>query len=148
MLTVAVGLAADHPITISGGSPLRLQHDSWDQKDDRTLGSKVHDSSVTAVEISSDAGALPAIAFNGEPLELHLTYGTIKLTITTGPKGEDPTIQVDEHTSLKKHFRRRDNNTFESVKSNATIQGLTVSKGGAAQSLGAISGHTVIVIRY
>jgi hypothetical protein len=148
MLTLAVGMAADHPITVSGGSPLRSEHDSWNQQDDHTLGTTVHGNTVTRVEVTSASGALPPIVFNGEMLELHLTYGAIHLTVTTDATGHDPVVKVDSKTSLKKHFRRKDATAFESVANAASIQELTLQKAGASQDLGSVSGHTVIVIHY
>jgi hypothetical protein len=148
MLTLAVGLAADHPITISGGSPLRIEHDSWNRKDDHTLGTAVHGNTISRVEVTSASGALPPIVFNGEMLELHLTYGAIHLTVLTDPQGHDPIVKFDNKTSLKKHFRKKDATAFESVENAASVQELTLRKAGAPQDLGSVSGHTVIVIHY
>jgi hypothetical protein len=148
MLTLAVGLAADHPITIAGGSPLRVEHDSWHRKDDRTLATSVHGNTVSRVEVTSASGTLPPIVFNGEQLELHLTYGAIQLTVLTDPQGHDPVVRFDDKTSLKKHFRKKDSAAFESVESAASVQDLVLKKCGASQDLGAVSGHTVIVIHY
>ncbi len=147
MLTLAVGMAADHPIIISGGSPLRIQHDSWNPRDDQTLGTALHTNTVTRVEVKSDAGS-SVITFSGEPLDLRLTYGPIHLTLTTDPHGHDPVLQVDQKTSLKKHFRRKDDATFESVRSGDSIKGVTLLKAGADQHLDPVSGHTEIVIHY
>lgn len=148
MLTLSVGIAADHPITIAGGSPLTIHHDSWNPQDDQTLGSAVHDNTVTRVEVTSASGSLPTIFFKGEQLELHLTYGAIQVTVTTDQNGHDPVVKVDSNTSLKKHFHKKDANTFESVKQNASVQGLTLRQGGADKPLGPVSGHTVIIIHY
>ncbi|MGO9096801.1 MAG: hypothetical protein ACLQGV_16470 [Bryobacteraceae bacterium] len=148
MLTLAVSMAADHPIIISGGSPLRLQHDSWNAQDDQTLATALHANTVTRVEVKSDGGAAAPIVFHGERLDLRLTYGSIQLTVTTDRNGHDPVVKVDKKTSLKKHFRRTDDATFESVRSDGSIQGVTILKAGANQPLGAVSGHTEIVIHY
>jgi|ERR1700690_2813133 len=146
-LTISVSLAADHPITISGGSPLRVEHDSWNRKDDHTLATSVH-GTVRSVEVTSASGGLQPIVFNGEMLELHLTFGTIHLTVLTDPQGQDPVVRFDVKTSLKKHFRKKDATAFESVASDGSVQELVLKKGGASQDLGAISGHTVITIHY
>jgi hypothetical protein len=148
MLTLAVGLAADHPITVSGGSPLRIEHDSWKHKDDHTLATSIHGNTVTRVEVTSASGTLPPIVFNGEMLELHLTYGAIHLTVMTDAQGHDPVVKVDSKTSLKKHFRKKDAAAFESMENAASVQELTLQKAGTAQDLGSVSGHTVIVIHY
>ena len=147
LLTISVGLAADHPITIAGGSPLRIEHDSWHRQDDHTLGTSVH-GMVRSVEITSASGVLPPIVFNGEQLELHLTFGAIHLTVITDPQGHDPVVRFDNKTSLKKHFRKKDATAFESVESAASVQELVLNKGGVSQDVGSISGHTVIVIHY
>jgi len=148
MLTLAVGMATDHPIIISGGSPLRIQHDSWNAQDDQTLATALHGNTVTRVEVKSDGGVAAPIVFNGEWLDLLLTYGTIHLTVTTDQNGHDPVVKVDKKTSLKKHFHRTDDATFESVRSDGTIRGVTIRKAGANQQLGSVSGHTEIVIHY
>ena len=147
MLTLAVSMAADHPIIISGGSPLRLQHDRWNPQDDQTLAT-LHGNTVTRVEVKSDGGAATPIVFRGERLDLRLTYGSIELTVTTDQNGHDPVVKVDKKTSLKKHFHRKDDATFESVRSDGSIQGVSIQKAGANQPLGAVSGHTEIVIHY
>lgn len=146
-LTLSVGLAADHPIIVSGGSPLRIEHDSWNRKDDHTLATTVH-GKVNRVEVTSASGAVPPIVFNGEMLELHLTYGAIHLTVLTDPQGQDPVVKFDNKTSLKKHFHRKDAAAYESVESAASVQDLVLKKAGASQDLGSVSGHTVIVIHY
>jgi hypothetical protein len=148
MLALAVSMAADHPIIISGGSPLRLQHDSWNVQDDQTLATTLHGNTVTRVEVKSDGGAAAPIVFHGEPLDLGLTYGAIHLTVATDQNGHDLVVKVDKKTSLKKHFRRTDDATFESVRSDGSMRGLTIRKAGAGQPLGSISGHTEIVIHY
>lgn len=139
---------ADHPIIISGGSPLRIQHDSWHPQDDHTLGTGVHANTVTRVEVISDAGALPTIFFKGEQLELQLTYGDIHLNVSTDKNGQKPVVQFDGETSLKKHFRQKDAHTHESVKDDGSVQDLALRQGGVDQPLGALSGHTEIVIHY
>jgi hypothetical protein len=147
-LALAVSMAADHPIIISGGSPLRIQHDSWNVQDDQTLATALHGNTVTRVEVKSDGGVAAPIVFNGERLDLRLTYGTIHLKLTTDQNGHDPVLKVDKKTSLKKHFHRTDDATFDSVRSDASIQGLTIRKAGAGQPVGSVSGHTEIVIHY
>jgi hypothetical protein len=148
LLTLAVGLAADHPIIISGGSPLRIQHDNWNPMDDQTLGTILHTNTVTRIEVKSSSGTPDPIVFNSEQVELRFTYGGILVTVTTDQNGHDPLVAVDQKTSFKKHFRRKDPATFESVKANASIQGLTVLKAGIDQHLGVVTGHTEIVIHY
>jgi hypothetical protein len=41
-----------------------------------------------------------------------------------------------------------DDATFESLRSDGSISGVTILKAGAGQSLGPVSGHTEIVIYY
>lgn len=149
MLTLAVGLAADHPITISGGSPLTIEHDSWDPNppDDQHRGSTFRDY-VTRVVIASDSGAIAPIEFKKERLELELTYGTIQLNVVTGRNGQDPVVTVDPKTSFTKHFHPDGNKVVSNV-DGPPVQGLTVKKAGNPQTLlPAPSGHTVIVICY
>jgi hypothetical protein len=148
MLTLAVSMAADHPIIISGGSPLRIQHDSWNARDDQTLATALHGNTVTRVEVKSDGGTPEPIVFHGERLVLRLTYGPIRLTVTTDQNGHDPVVKVDPKTSFQKHFRRTNDATFESLRSDGSIQGVSILKAGAGQSLGPVSGHTEIVIHY
>ncbi len=148
VLTLSVGLAADHPIIISGGSPLRVEHDSWNRKDDHTLATSVHGNTVSRVEVTSASGTLPPIVFNGEQLELQLTYGAIHLTVLTDPQGHDPVVRFDSKTSIEKHFRKKDAAAFESVESASSVQELVLKKSGASQDLGSVSGHTVITIHY
>ncbi len=147
-LTLAVGLAADHPLIISGGSPLRIQHDSWAPQDDQTLASAAKGGTVTRVEISTNAGSVETIFFNGEKLELSLSYGSIGVTVTTDDKGHNPVLKLDSKTSLKQHFHKVDDATFESVSAKGSFKNLTLTKGGTAQKLGKITGHTEITVHY
>ena len=146
MLTLSVGLAADHPIIISGGSPLVLEHDSWHQRDNQDLGTDI-DGTVTSIEVTSNGQAFPAIAFKSEQIEVHLTYGTIQVSVATDGEGHHPIVTVDSSTSLKKHFSRK-GAQFVSKQSSASIQGLSILKAGVEQAPSPISGHTVIVIHY
>jgi hypothetical protein len=146
MLTLAVGLAADHPIIISGGSPLVLDHDSWNQRDDQNLGSTAS-GTVTSIEVTSNGHAFPPIVFKGEALDLHLTYGSIQLTVATDGQGHNPLVAVDSKTSFKKHFNHT-GTQFVSKQKSASIQGLRILKAGIDQTPGPISNHTVIVIHY
>jgi hypothetical protein len=146
MLTLAVGLAADHPIIISGGSPLVLDHDSWNQRDDQNLGSTVP-AAVTSIEVTSNGQAFPPIVFNGEALDMHLNYGTIQLTVVTDGQGHNLLVAVDSKTSLKKHFSHK-GTQFVSKQNGASLQGLSILKAGADQTPSPISNHTVIVIHY
>ncbi len=146
MLTLAVGLAADHPITISGGSPLTVEHDSWKQKDDHTLGTAVK-GTVTRIDVTSNGHVFDSIVFNGERLDLHLTYGAIQLAVTTDAQGRNPAVTVDSETSLKKHFSHQ-GNQFVSKQSGAAVQGLTILKADADQTPSPIANHTVIVIHF
>ena len=139
---------ADHPIIISGGSPLRIRHDSWHPHDDRTLGSGVRANTVTRVDVMSDAGTLPTIFFKGQQLDLHLSYGDIHLDVNTNPNGQEPVVKFDGKTSLKAHFRKKDAHTHESVKDDGAVQNLVLRQGGVDMPLGAVSGHTEIVIHY
>ncbi len=146
MLALAVGMAADHPIIISGGSPLRIQHDSWDQKDDQTLASSFH-GTVTSVEVKSDKGT-QFIMFTGQQLDLRLAFGKIGVSVLTDANGHDPVLKVDAKTSLQKHFQRTDPATFESHEANAAIRNVTLLKGGADQRIPRVGGHTEVVIHY
>jgi len=145
-LTLAVGVAADHPITVSGGSPLRLVHDNWNPMDDHTLGSKVHTNTVGQVQVTSDGSKPVTIGFNGQQLEINLTYGSLQVNIITNKKGHDPVLKITG--SFHNDFHRVDANTFESNVSDASIQGVTVAKAGVAQNIGPLSGHIVIAVSY
>ena len=103
---------ADHPITISNGSPLILEHDSWDwdPQHHRRLGTAVHDA-VTGVKVTSDGQDLGSVPFNNEQLSIHLTYsktsgGTIGLDLVTLPDGTHPVLSVDVNSSLASDFSR------------------------------------------
>ena len=92
---------ADHPITISNGSPLILEHDSWDwdPQRHRRVGTAVHDA-VTSVSVTSNGRDFGSIPFTNEPLSIHLTYvktsgGTIGLSLVTLPNGTHPVLTVE-----------------------------------------------------
>jgi hypothetical protein len=127
---------ADHPITISNGSPLMLDHDSWnwDTEDDRHLGTTVHHNTVTLVTLTSNGNNVGSIPFNGEPLSIHVTYskasrGAIVLDVVTLPNGRDPVLTVDPNSSLSRDFTR--NGTQFVSNDHVTITGLTIKKGAA-----------------
>ncbi len=151
VLTLSVGLAADHPITISGGSPLTIEHDKWDPNppDDRHLGSTFHDF-VTRVAVTTTNGASKPIVFSSEQLDIDLTYGGIHLTVTTDSKGQNPVLQLLGSTSFKKDFHPSANQFVSNIgASSIHIDTLTVKKAGVPQPLIlAPDGHTVIVICY
>jgi hypothetical protein len=144
MLTMAVGLAADHPITISAGSPLTIEHDSWNQKDDQNLASAAT-GTVTRIEVTSNGKTFDPILFKGEQVELHLTCGAIQLAVITDSQGQNPLVTFDSKTSLKKHFNHN-GNQFISKKNGGAIQSLSILRVGADVTPSPISNHTVIVI--
>ena len=146
MLTLSVSLAADHPITISGGSPLVFDHDSWQQRDDHDLGSAVA-GTVTGIDVTSNGHAFPRIVFKGEQLELHLRYGTIQVTVATDSEGHNAIVTVDNSTSLKKHFSHK-GTQFVSKQNGASIQDLSILKAGVDQAPSPITKHTEIVIHF
>ena len=137
---------ADHPITISNGSPLELDHDSWDQKDDHNLGTTVAGNTVTHIDGTTNGKAFGPIDVKGQTLDLHLTYGTITLTVTVDQHGQ-PVVTVDSNTSLTKHFRRN-GNTFVSEDKSSSIQGLAIIVAGKDQAPSHIGNRTVIGIHY
>ena len=146
MLTLSLGLAADHPIIISGGSPLTIEHDSWNQRDDQDLGTTVT-GTVTRIDVTSNGKTFDPILFKGEQLELHLTFGAIQLTVVTDSAGQNPLVTFDSKTSLKKHFSRK-GNQYISKKNSSSIQGFSILKVGADQTPSPISNHTQIVIHF
>ncbi len=126
---------ADHPITISNGSPLIIEHDrwEWDPRHHRRLGTALHDA-VTRVKVASKGRDLASIPLNSEQLSIHLTYakasgGTIALDLVTLPNGTHPVLTVDDNTSLADHFGR-DGHRFISNE-HVSITGLTIKKGAA-----------------
>ena len=146
VLTMAVGLAADHPITISGGSPLTIEHDSWNEKDDQNLTSAVT-GTVTRIDVTSNGKTFDPILFKGEQVELHLSYGAIQLAVITDSQGQSLLVTFDGKTSLKKHFNRN-GHQFISKKDSGGIQGLSILRVGADVTPKPISNHTVIVIHF
>jgi len=145
-LTLSVGLAADHPIIISGGSPLTIEHDSWNQKDDQNLTSAVT-GTVTRIEVTSNGKTFDPIPFKGEQVELRLTYGAIQLAVITDSQGQNPLVTFDAKTSLKKHFNHS-GNKFISRKDSGGIEGLSILRVGTDVTPGPISNHTMIVIHF
>ena len=124
---------ADHPITISNGSPLVLEHDSWDwdPRHHRRLGTAVHHA-VTHVNVESKGLDLGSIPFNTEQLSIHLTYakasgGTLALDLVTLPNGTHPVLTVDDNTSLADHFGRNGHRFVSNE--HVSITGLTIKKG-------------------
>jgi hypothetical protein len=146
VLTLAVGLAADHPITVSGGSPLILDHDSWDRKDDYTLGTTVPGNTVTYIDGTTDGRPFGPIDVKGQPLNLSLTFGAIKLTVTIDQHGQ-PVVAVDSNTSLSNDFTRN-GNQFVSNDTKSSIQGLAIIVAGVDKTPSPIANHTVIRIHY
>ena len=146
VLTLAVGLAADHPITISGGSPLTIEHDSWNEKDDQNLTSTVT-GTVTRIDVTSNGKTFDPILFKGEQVELHLTYGAIQLAVITDSQGQSLLVTFDGKTSLKKHFNRN-GHQFISKKDSGGIQSLSILRVGADVTPKPISNLTVIVIHF
>jgi hypothetical protein len=130
MLTLSVGLAADHPITISNDSPLTLGHDSWKPINDQQVSSSVTDT-VRRVAVSSDTTGPWLLNFNGEAFTLDLDYGSTHLTVTAN-NGKAAVVTVDPNTSFQKHFDFK-NNQYISKNPNATITNVTVKKAGVDQ---------------
>jgi hypothetical protein len=142
-------LAADHPITVSGGSPLVIQHEEWvSGADDVSLGTKYDNAAVTYIEVKVDSRAPRTILFNHERCEVSLKYGAIVLQIQTEEHGRMLRIKTDGATQFSKHFRRRDKGTFESLVSDRGIENLQILKTGVDQQVPAPSGHVEIVIHY
>ena len=124
---------ADHPITISNGSPLILEHDSWDwdPQRHRRVGTAVHDA-VTSVSVTSNGRDFGSIPFTNEPLSIHLTYvktsgGTIGLSLVTLPNGTHPVLTVDDKSSLAGDFGRNGHQFVSNE--HVAITGLTIRKG-------------------
>jgi hypothetical protein len=148
MFTLAAAMAADHPIIISGGSPLVIQHDGWDTPDDHTLVSRFPSNTVTSIVVTSADGKSQTFQFNQEQCELSLTYGATSVDLTTNPRGRALRLKLDDRSFFSKHFRRKDSRTFESLRSDAAIQGLKIVKAGTEQPVGPLSGHVEIVVHY
>jgi len=130
MLTLSVGLAADHPITISNDSPLTLGHDRWKPRDDHNLDSGITDT-VRRVAIWSDGGGPWLLNFSGEPFTLDLDYGPTHLTVTAN-NGKAAVVTVDPQTSFHNHFTIK-NNQYVSNNSSDSIQSVIVTKAGVDQ---------------
>lgn len=145
MLTLSVGLAADHPIIISNDSPLKIEHDQWKQNDDQHLGTNDHNDNVARVAISSAGKALPPINFKHEMLKLDLDYGNLHLTVTTGANGQDPVLTINK--SFKNDFQRQ-NNRFVSNDSSSAIANVTVQKAGVKQDVAPVVWPSKITICY
>jgi hypothetical protein len=148
-LAAAPVYAVDHPIIISGGSPLVVQHDEWvGGGDDHSLATKQDNATVTSVEVKLGSEAPRIIPFNKQRCEISLRYGTIGLNVSTNANGQVLRIRTDGATFFSKRFRRRDKGTYESLVSDQHIDRVRILKAGADQGIPAYSGHVELVIHY
>jgi hypothetical protein len=146
MLTLAVGLAADHPITIAGGSPITMEHDNWYRINDHNLGSNIKDI-ATKVVIASEASTTPTtIPLDGEKLKLTFGYGTDKLTVKANHKNGKEVV-VTTKKSLANDFQQN-NHQYVRDEPGASITNVAVQKGTASPTPVPVSGHTKITICY
>jgi len=147
MLTLSVGLAADHPIIISNGSPLTIEHNSWKPIDDNHLGSSVTDT-VTRVVIASNASPKPRrFDFNQEKLTLTLTYGTVNLTVTANDDDNRQGIVVTTNKSFGHDFQRN-GNQYVRDEPGAAIAKVSVKQGNAPLATIDVTEPTKITICY
>ena len=141
--------AVDHPIIISGGSPLRIQQEEWvGESDDQSLATKYDNATVTSVEVKLGSETPRIIRFNKERCEVSLRYGKISLNIRSDANGHALRIRTDSATYFSKRFRRRDKGTYESLVSDQHIDRIKVLKAGSDQQIPAFSGHVELVIHY
>lgn len=149
VLAASPVLAADHPITVSGGSPLVVQHEEWvPGGDDHSLSTKYENARVTYVEVKLGSQAPRVIRFNQERCEISLQYGTISLQIQTEDRGRALRIRTDGATHFSRHFRRRDKGAFESLVADQRIENLKILKAGVDQQVPAFAGHIELLIHY
>ena|ERR1017187_6393728 len=151
MLTLSVGLAADHPITISGGSPLTISHESWKSIDKHNLGSNLleHVHRVV-VQWDTDTGhhSWKKDFQQGERLDVSLTYGTVQLSVAANHDNAGQSIVV---TSTNKSFPddfQQNGNDFVRNETGATVANVTVKKNNNDLNVPPFSGHADIKICY
>ena len=153
MLTLTVGLAADHPITIAGGSPLTISHEKWKSIDKHNLGSKltyhVHRVVVQWTTVPDTGHHSWWEDFQqGERLDLSLTYGTVQLSVAANHDNTGQSIVV---TTTNKSFPddfQPNGNDYVRDEPGAKVTNVTVKKNNNDLGVPPFSGHTQITFCY
>jgi len=150
MLTLSLGLAADHPITISGGTPLTISHERWKAIDKHNVGSNLPPDHVHRVVVQGDTDtghqAWKSDFQPGERLDLSLTYGTVQLTVAANHiAGQD--IVVTTNKSFPDDFQQNGND-FVRNETGAKVTNVTVKKNNNGLNIPPFSGHADITICY
>jgi hypothetical protein len=141
-------LAADHPITVSGGTPLMITHEEWvPGGDDQSLGTKYDKASVTYIEVTLGSLALKPIQVGRKPCTISFQYGGMGIDIRTTHGGRMLRIKTDGR--LSRDFKQTDKGTLVSAVTDQHVSKLQVT--GAASDPGipaGFVGHVEIKIHY
>ncbi len=149
VLAAASGLAADRPITISRGSPLRVAHAAgWDPDSDNHQFAPKTKGTLTSIDVQQGNAAPQRVDCMGSVCEVTLTYGDIQpLKAFTNPQGKNLKIRSDPKKFLQ-HFHIKDAATFES-NADSIITNLAITKAGQPViQIAAPASPTVITIHY
>ena len=133
------GVFAPHnsPITISSGSPLRIQtDDGWTQIDARTIVTQSPEGQVSKVTVVDPGGTHPLVGSStGSQYDITFEFPPatgslhLKLGVQTNPEGRNVRVVTRCDASFGKHFFHNDT-TYQSLDDTA-ITNLEVRIDGA-----------------
>ncbi len=137
----------DHPITISGGSPLTMQVDGgWTKVDPHTVATHYPRNTVTSIELSTVSGHPRPLEFEHQQCEIKIAFGEMNVVVFTDANGRNLQVATTDKPPLSHHFFLPKDKIQS--KSEGEVHSLKILKAGQVQIDQANPGHIDIVIHY